>query len=439
MASNHVIRTARLTDRQVLDLIFALKDKLEITSANVELGPGSSIPNEQLIRDSELIQKLDRDTYYILSAVVSTASRFTIRFLRGICENTEQPTINRTSSPYYDEIALSGGEGSQRPIEEFLECMDIVQNSLPKIYPLQKEGKEQSVVDIFQAELASLTNQYSQILTGLDAERAESRKAFEEERQKAAEEYKKAMQDIKDEDITQRQEFASHKSKEEKKLQIKIDRLNKREESLDDRQYMHSRRELRNQITKNFKDRVGQPVVSKRAWYIQWFIFGMTLIVGIAAGYFSFESYQDLLTVEYSAEDQWKMISIGFRSAVSTIAAVGFVFYAINWLKGIYIDHVRTDRGYESYGNDIDRASFVIETILEVGEKDKAEVPDTWIAGVCRNLFTEKGNDSYDTTSSNLATILLESISGAKFRSDGAEINLKGRGARKLAKKLKKQ
>ena len=30
MASNHVIRTARLTDRQVLDLIFALKDNLKI-------------------------------------------------------------------------------------------------------------------------------------------------------------------------------------------------------------------------------------------------------------------------------------------------------------------------------------------------------------------------------------------------------------------------
>ena len=439
MASTHVIRTARLTDRQVLDLIFALKDKLERISANVELGPGRSIHNEILIRDSELIQKIDRDSYYILSASVSTASNLSIKFLRGICANTEQPTSNRTSSPYYDEIALTGGEKSERPIDEFLECMDIVQDSLPKIYPLQKEGKEQSVVDIFQAELASLTNQYSQILTGLDAERAESRKAFEEERQKAAEEYKKAMRDIKDEDITRRHEFASHKSKEEKKLQIKIDGLNKREESLDDRQYMHSRRELRNQITKNFKDRVGQPVVSKPAWYIQWLIFGMTLIAGIAAGYFSFESYQDLLTVEYSAEDQWKTISISFRSAALTIAAVVFVFYAINWLKGIYIDHVRTDRGNESYGNDIDRASFVIETILEVGEKEKAVVPVTWIAGVCRNLFTEKGNDSYDTTSPNLATILLESISGAKFRSDGAEINLNRRDARKLAKNLKKQ
>ena len=269
--------------------------------------------------------------------------------------------------------------------------------------------------------------------------RAEFRKTFEEERQNANKDYQTAKENLESEDNQRRQEFDSYKSNENDKLQNKIEELNKREENLDDRQYMHSRRELRNQITKNFKDRVGKPVVSPRAWYIQWLIFGMTVIAGIVAGYFSFESYQDLLVVEYSPEDQWKTIGLSFRLATLTIATVGFIFYAINWLKGIYIDHVRTERGYESYGNDIDRASFVIETILEVGEKKHAAVPDTWIAGVCRNLFTEKGNDSYDTASSNLAAIILESISGAKFRSNGSEINIKSRGARKIAKKIKKK
>ena len=440
MASNHVIRTARLTDRQVLDLMYALKEELEIVSANVSPGLGKSIQFENLIRGSELIKKLDRDSYRIFDSSVNTASGISIKFLRGICADTKAPHLNRTSSPYYDEIALTASESrqAQYDIDEPLKCLDIIQDSLPKIYPLQNEGKEQSVVDILQAEIASLTNEYKQLLTGLAAERAKFRSMSEEERQSAKEEYESAEKKIENDDNQRRQEFEYYKSNEENKLQSKEDELNKREESLDDRQYMHTRRELRNQITKNFKDRVGQPVVSTRAWYIQWLIFGMTLVAGIAAGYFSFESYQDLLVVEYSPEDQWKTIGLSFRLATLTIATVGFVFYAINWLKGIYIDHVRTDRGYESYGNDIDRASFVIETILEVGEKERAAVPDTWIAGVCRNLFTEKGNDSYDTTSSNLAVMLLESISGAKFRSNGAEIKLKKRDARNLAKKLKR-
>ena len=441
MASNQVIRTARLTDRQVIDLIFALRGELEIVSVDVNLGLGKSIQFANLIRGSELVEKLDRDSYYILDSAVKTASGIYIRFLRGICANTENPQLNRTSSPYFDEIALtaSGGKQESYDIDELLKCLGTIQDSLPKIYPLQNEGEEQSVVDFLQAEFASLTKEYKQLITGLDTQRSKFRSTFEEERQIAQEEYQNAKKKLENEDNQRRQDFETHKSNEEDKIQSKIEELYKREENLDDRQYMHTRRELRNQITKNFKDRVGQPVVSTRAWHIQWLIFGMTLVAGIAAGYFSFESYQDLLVVEYSPEDKWKTIGLSFRLATLTIATVGFVFYAINWLKGIYIDHVRTDRGYESYGNDIDRASFVIETILEVGEKEQAAVPDTWITGVCRNLFTEKGNDSYDTASSNLATILLESISGAKFRSDGAEINLKKRDARKLAKKLKKK
>ena len=347
MASHHVIRTARLTDRQVLDLIFALKDKLEIGSGSVGLGLGKSIQNEMLIRDSELVQKLDRDSYYILNANVSTTSGISIFFLRGICANTQERNSPRTASPYYDEISFTGKETSNEPhdIDEYLECMDIVQDSLPKIFPLEKEGKEQSVVDVLQAEIGSLTNVYKQLLNGLGDERAEFRRIFEEEHQRANKEYETAKKKISEDDIQRRWEFDSYKSNEENKLQSKEDELNKREESLDDRQYMHTRRELRNQITKNFKDRVGQPVVSKRAWRIQWLIFGMTLIAGIAAGYFSFESYQDLLVVGYSPEDKWKTIGLSFRLATLTIAAVGFVFYAINWLKGIYIDHVRTDRG----------------------------------------------------------------------------------------------
>ena len=445
MASNHVIRTARLTDRQILGLMDVLKEELEIVSGNVGLGLGKNIPIQKLTRGSELVEKLDRDSYRIFNSTVNTASGISIHFLRGICANTENPHNNRTASPYFDEIILTANQ-AQHDIDEPLKCLDIIQDSLPKIYPLQNEGKERSVVDIFQTELATLTNQYGQLLTGLDAERAEFRKTFEEERKRANKEFQTAKKNLENDDNQRRKEFENYKSHENDKLQSKveelqnkIEELNKREESLDDRQYMHTRRELRNQITKNFKDRVGQPVVSKRAWNIQWLIFGLTLIAGIAAGYLSFESYQDLLVVEYSPEDQWKTVGLSFRLATLTIAAVVFVFYAINWLKGIYIDHVRTDRGYESFGNDIDRASFVIETILEVGEKERAAVPDTWIAGVCRNLFTEKGNDSYDTTSSNLAVMLLESISGANFRSDGAEINFKGRGARKLAKKLKKK
>ncbi len=435
MANNHVIRTARLTDSQVLELNFALSEGLNIVSTRLNLGLNWKIRSRSLARDDESIEKLYGDRYCILESEAATATGIRVYFLRGIGVDTEQFHEERTASPYHDEIVVTGQINSE--IDEFLKCMDIIHASLPKIYPLQPDEQEQSAVDVLQAEMASLANEYRKLITGLESQRAKYHETFEQERQEIDKERREKLKRFEYEKAQEKKELSDYVANQKSELQKQKEELDEREKGLDDRQYMHTRRDLRNQITKNYKDRIGQAVVSPRAWGIQWLIFAMTLLVAISAGYFSIESYQDLLNSDNASEDQWKMIGLSVRSVALTIAAVGFFFYAINWLRGIYIDHVRTDRKYESYGNDIDRASFVIETIMEVGEREHAEVPDTWISGVCRNLFTEKGSDSYDTVPSSVATMLLESISGAKMRTDGAEIELKRRDARKLAKKLK--
>ncbi len=454
MAINHVIRTARLTDSQVLELMFELNDELKIVTAKVNIGFNPIMSFQLLARDDESLKKLYGDRYCILETQATTATGLIIIFLRGICANYENFRQHRTASPYYDEIVVAGQINDE--IDEFLSCMDIIQNSLPRIYPLQTDDQAQSAADILQREIISLTKEYRKVITGLEAERAsfhktfeeshqklntereESRKMLEAERRKLNAEHQAEIKKFEHEKIQRKQELLDYEANKKSEFQIKKEKLDKREKGLDDRHYMHTRRDLRNQITKNYKDRIGKTVVSSRAWRIQWLIFLMTLFAGIVAGYYSIESYQDLLNLDNESNDQWKMVGLSIRSATLTIAAVGLFFYAVNWLKGIYVDHVRTDRKYESYGNDIDRASFVIETIMEVGEKEHAEVPDTWISGVCRNLFTEKGSDSYDTVPSSVATMLLESISGAKIRTDGADIDLKKRDARKLARKLKK-
>ena len=436
MANNHVIRTARLTNRQVLDLMFALNDGLNIISAYVNIGLNKTIRLEPFARDSEPMKSLDRDRYGILDAYAATTTGINIFFLRGTCPDTEHIHQNRTASPYYDEIAVTGQVNED--IDEFFKCMDIIQDSLPKIYSLEQESPKQSPVDVLQAEMASLTNEYKKLLGGLESQRIQFQESYEAERQKLNEDHQAAMMRLENEDLKRKNEFSDYVANQKGELQREKEELDERAKGFDDRQYMHTRRDLRNQITKNYKDRMGQAVVSSRAWWIQWLIFLAILFAGSVAGYFSIESYHDLLNSENATNDQWKMIGLSVRSFTLTVVAVGFFFYAINWLKGIYVDHVQTERKYENFGNDIDRASFVIETIMEVGEREHAEVPDTWISGVCRNLFTEKGSDSYDSAPSSVATVLLESISGAKFRTDGTKIEIDKRGARKLAKKSKK-
>ena len=166
----------------------------------------------------------------------------------------------------------------------------------------------------------------------------------------------------------------------------------------------------------------------------------MTIITGLGIGYVGIENFQDLISVKNKNElPTWLLVGWVLRGTVSLFLAVGFIVYAINWLRTVYLDDVRTARRYESYGNDIDRASFVIETIMEVGEKEQASVPDAWVEGVCRNLFTDKSEDGYGKVPPNVAAMLFESIGGAKFGTEGTEVTMGRRDARRFAKKLEGQ
>ena len=203
---------------------------------------------------------------------------------------------------------------------------------------------------------------------------------------------------------------------------------------------MHARRELRDRIASNFKERAGRPLISRRASSIRWSVFGLTLIAGGVIGYFGVEGFREILEATAQGNPpQWLTIGLLVRSGLSLILAVGFIAYAINWLRVVYLDDVRTERRYESNGDDIDRASFVIETLMEVGEKEKVDVPDAWVEGVCRNLFADKGGGTGSKAPSDAVTMLLEAISGAKFGPDGTEFSLDRRGAKKLAKEAAKQ
>ena len=237
-----------------------------------------------------------------------------------------------------------------------------------------------------------------------------------------------------------RHEFEEYMEKERGSLNELKEELDDRKRELDDRHHMHARRELRNQIAKNFKERVGKPVISSRASLIRWLVFWLTLGAGSAIGYFGVEGFRESLEATAKGNSsQWLTIGLLVRSGLSLILAVGFVAYAINWLRVVYLDDVRMERRYESGGDDIDRASFVIETLIEVGEKESVDVPDAWVKGVCRNLFADKGGETGSKAPSDAVTMLLEAISGAKIGPDGTEFSLDRRGARKLAREAAKQ
>ena len=435
MAKNLAIRTARITDKQLFDLIYALWECVEISGAWIELSASIRLAVPPRDSTDESMAELYSDRYAIHSASMSTLQDLTISFYRGICDNQDNPH-QRQPSPHFDELFLSPSDrsGPVAMAAHIVKCVDVIEEILASAYPMQGAATARDPNDVLQAELVGLTRQYREMFGDLNKERLAIQKEFEERREALEHETDAARSKVEDDAVRQRKELNQQRERDEKRLEERLAQLEQREEAFDDRQHMHARRDLRKQIANKFRDTVGRPIVSKNASVLRILVFFATLIAGGFSGVIAYLTFQEMPTT--SGLPSWVLWSWVFRSTVFSILAVGFFTYAIYWLRILYLDDVRFSRESEKYGDDIDRASFVIETILEVGEKENAAVPDAWIEGVCRNLFLEKGGAGSGTLPSNVVSILLDSISGAKVGPEGTELKMGRWGARRLSRKL---
>ena len=139
MANFHAIRTARLTDRQVLDLVYALVADTDATSGMVSLGDEINVDIISCERPDKLVAVLDRDRHAIRSAHLSVSSRIYIDFFRGTCSDIRDPAVNRQASPYFDEVFLRHDpRRGQATAQQWTACIDTIETALPKTYPRQE-------------------------------------------------------------------------------------------------------------------------------------------------------------------------------------------------------------------------------------------------------------------------------------------------------------
>ena len=437
MTAYQVIRTARLTDRQILDLIDSLAASAEVEGGSIALGDHMNFAFDASKRSEEPLSVLDGDRHAIHYVHLVISSSIHIEFYRGICGDSSNPSVNRQASPYFDEVFLRSDAIGVEGAQQLVACIDVIERALPQTYPAEAGGTPTEVIDVLRAEIAELSGQYGKMLAGLSDERTQFREEAAAQRSKAQEEYEAERQRLAEHAARQEGQFDTYKTQEEANLQRRSEELDRREHELDNRQHMHARRDLREKISEEFKARINRPVVSRSARTLRWLVFGLTLVAGCGIGAFGVDSFGDMVAAGANSDAPvWLSVGYAIRSVVSVAVAVGFVAYAINWLRVGYLDDVRAERRYEKYGHDIDRASFVIETIMEVGERDNMRVPDTWVDGVCRNLFHDRADHNPDETSSNALAALFETIAGARLGPDGAEVTVDRRGARKIAKKM---
>lgn len=440
MSQYIVYRIARINNKSILTLFEQLEK--EMGSINNKSVNVLGVP----ITDVEEIKKLKTNSHSIDAVSMTTENhKYTVFFYRGVSLTSENPHP-RQASQYFDEIFIKPNRtqsGHQQPPtkEDALKLSNLIEkNKNITLITGEVTNEANDVMSIMKAEIGALSSLHQDMIAGVEKQRLKLNSEYETKQKELSKLQKQKLEEIE-----------QLKKEEKEKLNIDKQELEDRAKELDDRDYMFVRRELRENINSTISDKLKNSILSGSAQISKLLV--TFLILGAATGlaYLSYIGFQEIIAkpAEIKSVGNMQVGTRGTRSVsdfglwfviiktfFSSIGAVGFVLYAVNWLQKLYYDEVNSRRELERYTYDINRASWIIETVMEMKSQEKSsEVPDVWIQSVCNNLFSETTKDESHEYNSALSAIL-SSSTNVRFGTDGFNCDINKKGAKDLSKKI---
>ncbi|AXO13531.1 hypothetical protein [Thalassospira indica] len=438
MAQHVFFPTGRLNDAQIMKLMRAIVESFGRLQESCRFG-------NVTLDLAELESVVGKKKTFSIDAVdlVTDVHKFTIYYRRGTTPtppNGQNQNINiRVPSPYFDEVIVLPGQGGSAVTPSATDIHGLTQLINAHLIlktPDAGDGKAGSAIDILQAQLADL----SALQTRMVEESAAERAAFAEERRKISDE-------VQEEIRSKRTEYKNYIDQEEARISELERKVKAKQKELDDRDHMHVRRQLRESITSEISDRVAGSLLPKETSNLNIAICVGSFLIACVAGYFalsSFASFDNLITAaaEQSSQStnsnfQTWLIAEFLRGSLSSFACIGFLVYTVSWLRRTYIANVKVSQDLQKYSLDINRASWTIETIMEMTTKEGRVLPDRWIDGACHGLFQTSEQDHAEITPMEAWTALLSGAARVQHGPQGTTLELSGKEANKMARSKK--
>jgi hypothetical protein len=290
-----------------------------------------------------------------------------------------------------------------------------------------------SVINVFSEQLSELTELHNKIV-----------REAEEARLKREDEFANRRQTMEAEAATYRAEITAEVRDAKKLLDEREEQLNKRAAEIDDRGHMHARRDLRIKITNDLNLRLQRPGISKETGRLRIFIFIGGFILAVALGTFGAFSAIELQSAITggTAGANFLTYALLARVFLSISAFVGISLWLLSWARTLHDDDLRADRDLERYRYDLDRASWVIETIMEAqsnAEHQQAAVPEEWVKGVTHGLFARAAQREDHHSAVDALASMLNFAAEAEIGPGGPRFKFTKQGARQLSKRATKE
>jgi hypothetical protein len=456
MSAFNVIQTSRMSDAAIIKLFSNLGAEFGVRNGQLEYGRGVTVKLTQL---SEKDEKSRKKATYGISSADLYADKCNLRFLfrRGISHNIDQMDNGaRSSSAFVDEIGIqvlpqtnNAGTPEQPTPDQVIAATNLIEQGITRLDPNLVSQTASGATEVLQATFTRMTEFFQDRVTSLEDQRLQIQQLADERAEKQDEELRK-----------ERDALAELRKRLEAEYDAKRDELLKQQKALDDRNSRHVRRDLRNEITGEIKTRLSDTsIASKGNKFARIAVPSLSLSAAVILGCSAFLSFSELSqfidstlsfnkfvseeaaqlrvspenganAIAFKTDDvvsTFAFWSLFVRAVLSSAGAVAFVAYVISWFRRLHEDDVAATRRLEYYGYDISRASWAVETIMDMRGQEGLEPPNALIDGVCRNLF-QSGKSSEGQTSevADALALLLGKNGKAKFGSSGSDFEFTG-------------
>lgn len=215
--------------------------------------------------------------------------------------------------------------------------------------------------------------------------------------------------------------------------QRELDDLQKK---LDDRNNTHVRREIRSSLLSLAKERLANFAVSKETRN-QYFAVHAVSIVGLIALAWGSIRYGSQIVVDASTNTYpTAALTLAVKSATLAAAAIALGSWYLGWLNRWLQRIADAEFRLQQFRLDIERASWLAETVLEWKGTTSEPFPELLAARLSAGLFTSSVSDHEDpkTPAVHLAEALLGAASSAKLKVGEQELVLDRRSMKTLSK-----
>jgi hypothetical protein len=366
----------------------------------------------------DLISKLSKSSGQSITRFVLTYGKYSFSYNRLHGKETPLSLItigyNENANETPDELDFS------------IATLKLIGNPPPS-------SNSEKVLDSSAISYAKIES----VLTGAVERFSDLQAEFAKETAKLRLEHESVLDGLKRELVEQREAQESSFAEERKKLEGEIDlkrqELENARKELDDRSNTHARRFIRTEMKEGIQRSLLESVYSEATLRQRWPIRFAYLVLIAAAAYLAYTSSALLNQTAFTSSFSWL---IGVKASLTIISTLGLALLYLRWEIGWNNQQANYERTLASTRLDIDRASWIMESILEWNRETNTVMPQELTNALTRGLFdwdhqTEVHNSAADT----LASAILGSASNLKLGPNGAEIDIRGKDLRKLENK----